>query len=41
MNARLFGAALAGMIAPAAEAQLLIAQNNLLRLTPSLGLRGG
>lgn len=41
MNARLFGAALAGMIVPAAEAQLLIAHNNLLRLTPSLGLRGG
>jgi hypothetical protein len=32
MNARLFGAALAGMMVPAAESRLLlIADNNLLR----------
>jgi hypothetical protein len=41
MNARLFGAALAGTMVPAAEPHLLIADTNPLRLTPSLGSRGG
>jgi hypothetical protein len=34
-------AALAGMMVPAAEVQLLIAGNGLIWLTPSLGSGGG
>jgi predicted nucleic acid-binding protein len=43
MNVRLCDAAfavLAGMMVPAAEAQLLTADKNLVRLTPSLGSGG-
>jgi hypothetical protein len=36
-----FGAVLVGMMVPAAEAQLLVADNDLIRLTPSLGSGGG